>query len=212
VPETENEQPLSFWARFILAWSVFFRILVDPPFAREARAVRHGLPAAPKAPELPAKPVEQPVELEPAKKEPKPAEKPAHKLPEKPELPSTTPALQLLSLLQREGRLVDFLEQDIAGFSDVEVASAVRVVHEGCRKALRGHMKLGPIRAEEEGATVTVPAGYSPAEVKLTGNVQGSAPYKGTLQHRGWRATDVVLPTPVQGFDPSVLAPAEVEL
>ena len=59
---------------------------------------------------------------------------------------------------------------------------------------------------------MTIAAGFKPAEVKLTGNVQGAAPYTGVLRHRGWRADDVTLPTPVQGYDPNVVAPAEVEL
>src|SRR6188472_3835490 len=48
-------------------------------------------------------------------------------------------ALQLLALLQREGRLVDFLQQDIASYSDADIGTAARVVHEGCRRALRAH-------------------------------------------------------------------------
>jgi hypothetical protein len=68
------------------------------------------------------------------------------------------------------------------------------------------------VRSEEEGATVALPEGYSPALVKLSGNVQGSAPFKGVLRHRGWRAADLVLPTPVKGHDAHVIAPAEVEL
>jgi hypothetical protein len=97
-------------------------------------------------------------------------------------------------------------------FSDAEIGAAVRVVHEGCRKAIRGHAKLAAVMKEEEGATVTVPVGFNPAEVKLSGNVQGSAPYKGTLRHRGWRASGLSLPTPVKGHDATVIAPAEVEL
>lgn len=128
------------------------------------------------------------------------------------EPPSTTPALQLLALLQREGRLVDFLEQDIVPFSDAEIGAAVRVVHEGCRKAIRGHATIEPVMEQDEGATVTVPNGYNPAEVKLSGDVRGNAPYKGVVRHRGWRAAAISLPTPVKGHDPAILAPAEVEI
>jgi hypothetical protein len=199
-PSSPSEnQPLSFFARLIFAWSCYFRVLFDPAFAQRAWIVRDALPTHPELPPPPARP-----ELPPPA-----SEKPVAKLPE---APSTTSALQLLALLQREGRLVDFLEQDVAGFPDAEIGAAVRVVHEGCRRALRGHMKIKPIRAEEEGVKVAIPEGYDPAELKLTGNVQGGGPYRGTLQHRGWRASEVVLPTPVKGHDPSVLAPAEVEL
>ena len=66
--------------------------------------------------------------------------------------------------------------------------------------------------AQEEGSSVTLGEDYDPGEVKLVGNVRGSAPYKGKLVHRGWRATDVSLPSLMADHDASVLAPAEVEL
>jgi hypothetical protein len=180
--------PLPFFTRLWFAWACFFRVLVDGAFA--ARAWESREPRA-----LP------PV---PAKSEPPP--------PAAPEPPSEAPALQLLALFQREGRLVDFLEQDITAFPDAEVGAVARVVHDGCRKALREHLSIEPVRAEQEGASVTLAAGFSPAEIKLSGNVGGSAPFKGTLRHRGWRAGKATLPVPVAGHDPSILAPAEVEL
>lgn len=195
VPEP-TPPTLPFATRFWFAWACFFRVLFDGMFASRVWNVKE--PAA-----LPPAPAPAP----PEKKAPAEAEKKAP-----PEQASPTPALQLIAMLQREGRLVDFLEQDIAGFPDSEIGSVARVVHEGCRKALRDHLVLAPIRSEEEGAPVTLAAGYSPSEVKLSGNVQGAAPYKGVLRHRGWRATKVTLPTPVKGHDPSVIAPAEVEL
>jgi hypothetical protein len=125
---------------------------------------------------------------------------------------TSTAALQLLALFQREGRFIDFLEQDLASFSDGEIGAVARVVHEGCRKALHEHARLTPLRAEEEGTSVRLEAGFNPAEVKLSGNLQGAAPYQGVLRHRGWRAAQVELPVPVKGHDASVIAPAEVEL
>lgn len=184
--------------RLWFAWVCFFRVLFDGSFAARAWRARAALPP----PEPPQKELPPPSMAVPDKK---PAPRPAEPVP-------TDPALQLLALFQREGRLVDFLEQEIAGFSDAEIGSVARVVHDGCRKALLGHAQLAPIRSEEEGATVTLPEGYSPAEVKLSGNVQGAAPYKGVLRHRGWRASSITLPTPVKGHDPKVIAPAEVEL
>jgi hypothetical protein len=199
VPETS----LPFTTRLWFAWACFFRVLFDGSFA--ARAF-----SSAREPALPPAPAPKAVEEKPPERRPEPPKEKA--APPKPEPPSLTPALQLLALLQREGRLVDFLEQEIESFSDAEIGSAVRVVHAGCRKALRGHVKISPVRAEDEGATITLPEGYNPHEVKLSGNVKGSAPYKGVLRHRGWRAADLVLPTPVAGHDPGVLAPAEVEL
>jgi hypothetical protein len=114
--------------------------------------------------------------------------------------------------LQREGRLVDFLEQEITAFSDEEVGAAARIVHEGCRQTLHRVAAVKPVRDESEGANITLPTEFTQSEVKLIGNVQGSPPYRGTLRHRGWRATGFKLPEMVEGHDASILAPAEVEL
>jgi len=108
--------------------------------------------------------------------------------------------LQLLAILQREGRLIDFCEEELAGFSDAQIGAAARTVHDGCRKALRSMITLEPVRTEAEGASVELPAGFDPREVRLTGNVVGKPPFKGVLKHHGWRAAEVVI------------APAEVEL
>jgi hypothetical protein len=71
---------------------------------------------------------------------------------------------------------------------------------------------LEPVRAEDEGASVTVAAGYAPQEIKLIGDVAGDPPFKGTLRHKGWRAKSFKLPEPTAGRDPKIIAPAEVEL
>jgi hypothetical protein len=208
VPETS----LPFVTRLWFAWACFFRVLFDGSFAARAWNVRGEAPAPAlppvetKAPAAALPPTPAPAPVPTPAPVPAPAPAPA------PEPPSRTAALQLLALLQREGRLVDFLEQDIVPFSDAEIGATVRVVHEGCRKALRAHAKIEPVMKEQEETTVTVPVGFNPAEVKLSGNVQGSAPYKGTLRHRGWRASELSLPTPVKGHDATVIAPAEVEL
>jgi len=108
--------------------------------------------------------------------------------------------LQLLAILQREGRLIDFCEEELAGFSDAQIGAAARTVHDGCRKALRSMITLEPVRTEAEGASVELPAGFDPRSVRLTGNVVGKPPFKGVLKHHGWRAAEVVI------------APTEVEL
>ncbi|WP_437285785.1 DUF2760 domain-containing protein [Sorangium sp. So ce406] len=206
-----DDPPLPWSTRLWFAFACFFRVLFDAQFAARAWRARAAaaLPPAERGAPEPAERDREggaprlPGAAEVAKKEPAPAPQAA---------PAVTSALQLLALLQREGRLVDFLEQDIASFGDADVGVAARMVHEGCRKALRGHAKLAPVRREDEGARVTLEAGYSPAEVKLIGNVSGSAPYRGVLRHRGWRAEELSLPTPVAGHDASVIAPAEVEL
>jgi hypothetical protein len=120
--------------------------------------------------------------------------------------------LVLLAALQREGRLLDFLQQDVTGFSDEDVGAAARVVHEGCRKVVHGYFDFEPARKEAEGATVTLPAGFNAQQVRLTGNVSGQPPFKGTLKHHGWVAREIRMPSLSDAMDPRVIAPAEVEL
>lgn len=121
-------------------------------------------------------------------------------------------ALQLLGVLQRDGRLVDFIEEDLSGFSDAEIGAAARTVHAGCKRAIEEHFRLEPVYREPEGASVTVDAGFDPAAVRLTGNVVGAPPFRGSLRHHGWRARDVTLPPAPEARDPAIVAPAEVEL
>ena len=120
--------------------------------------------------------------------------------------------LFMLSALQQEGRFIDFVQQEIAAFSDEEIGAAARVVHSGCRKAVQKYIGLDPIRTEEEGAAVTVPEGFDPQRIRLTGNVTGNPPFKGSLRHHGWVARDVRLPALNPALDARILAPAEVEL
>jgi hypothetical protein len=102
-------------------------------------------------------------------------------------------ALLLLAGLQREGRLIDFLQQDVAGYGDDEVGAAARVVHGGCRKVVQSQ-------------------GFDAQRIRLTGNVNGQPPFKGTLTHHGWVANEVRMPAISEAMDPRVIAPAEVEL
>lgn len=125
--------------------------------------------------------------------------------------PPETAALRLLATLQEEGRLVDFFSEEIAPYSDEQIGAATRGIHASCQKALRGAIAIEPIMAGDEGATVTVPAGFDPAAIRLVGNVAGEPPFTGVLRHAGWRARSVTLPART-GQDPHVIAPAEVEI
>lgn len=180
----------SFFARLSLAFVAFFRVLFNAPFAGRVARLDSGDVSPP-----------APTPVAPPK-------------PEAPKLRSapTDSALQLLGLLQREGRLIDFVQEDVASFSDAEVGAAARVVHDSVRKALKGHLELERVRNEAEGSRVSVPKGFSASEVRLTGNVVGEAPFNGTLTHAGWRVTRFELPQLSEGNDLKVLAPAEVEL
>jgi hypothetical protein len=121
-------------------------------------------------------------------------------------------AVQLLGLLQKEARFVDFTQENMAQYSDEEIGAVARVVQEGCRKVLNQHFDLAPIRSEEEGKRVTLPKGYDASSVRITGNIVGQAPFTGTLVHRGWKATDIKLPKITEGHDVNIIAAAEVEL
>jgi len=121
-------------------------------------------------------------------------------------------ALHLLSLLQREGRLVDFLREDLQAYDDAQIGVAVRSIHENCQKALDKYLAPEAVIDQDEGEEVTLDPGVDASAVKLTGNVAGAPPFKGILQHRGWRATAFDVPTLSGSQDPSIIAPAEVEV
>jgi hypothetical protein len=134
-----------------------------------------------------------------------------------PERPSAPPKpsgepLRLLALLQREGRLLDFLLEDIETYPNEQIGAAVRDIHRNCRKAIQDHLTLQPVLPQSEGASVEVPAGFDPSAIRLTGNVTGQPPFKGTLQHHGWRVKELTLAKPPEGQDEFVVHPAEVEL
>lgn len=191
-PSSPDELP-SFLSRVSLAFGAFFGLLGDARLAARYARLRDPESAMPPAP--PAAPVAPP---------PPPA----------PVLRTATPdaALQLLGLLQRDARLIDFALEDLAGHSDADVGAAARLVHDGCAKVLREHFTIAPVRGEAEGSRVVLDAGFDATAVRLTGNVVGQAPFRGSLSHRGWRASAVKLPKLAEGHDASVLAPAEVEL
>jgi len=121
-------------------------------------------------------------------------------------------AVQMLALLQRDGRLVDFITEDIAPYQDAQIGAAVRDVHESCRKVIERYLDLEPVISSDEGQPVTVEPGFDPAAIKLIGNVTGKPPLRGLLRHRGWRVTRVNMPPLPDGGGREIIAPAEVEI
>lgn len=193
---TSNNTPLpSFLSRIAIAIGAFFRALSDAEYAAQLQRLADGTAAPAPAPAPVAAPVAAPA----------PAPAP---------LRVATPdaALQLLSLFQREARLIDFTQENLSGYSDADIGAAARVVHEGCSKVLREHFTIDPVRSEAEGSRIVLEAGFDAAAVRLTGNVVGQAPFRGALSHRGWRASSVRLPKLAETHDAAILAPAEVEL
>ena len=159
-------------SRLVIGLNAFWRILGNPQFAAAVAALRDAAPnaAAPDAATAPAKttPPATPVlrEAEP------------------------NAALQLLGLLQQEGRFIDFLKEDVTAYTDADVGAAARVLHQGCSKTLRDHFNIEPVRGETEGTRITLAAGFDATAVRLTGNLVGQAPYTGNLNHRGRRVTE----------------------
>jgi hypothetical protein len=131
---------------------------------------------------------------------------------EKPSPESLDRAVQMLALLQRDGRLIDFLTEDVSPYPDGQLGAAARSIHASCRQVLERYFKIEPILDSEEDQPVTVPVGFDPAAVTLVGNVTGEPPIRGLLRHRGWRVTEVKLPTLPQGSGRTIVAPAEVEV
>ncbi|HRI12678.1 MAG TPA: DUF2760 domain-containing protein [Verrucomicrobiota bacterium] len=167
------------------AFRVFFRVLRDDAFADQV--ARLELPASTKpTPAAPAPP---------------------------PAPPSRNDALTLLAILQREGRLVDFLQEPITPYNDAQIGSAVREVHRGCRQVLERLFDLAPAIATTEGATLRVEAGYDPGRIRLTGPAVGTPPCSGTVAHPGWEARRCELPEWTgTAATARVIAPAEVEI
>ncbi len=125
---------------------------------------------------------------------------------------SPEPAIQVLAALQREGRLIDFLQEDISPYDDGQIGAAVRNIHTGCKQILKEYMEIKPVLDEPEGGTVTVPSGFDASAIRLTGNVKGNPPFRGVLRHRGWQAERIRLPHVQDEKTRWILAPAEVEI
>jgi hypothetical protein len=120
-------------------------------------------------------------------------------------------ALQMLGIMQRDARLVDFLMEDIASYSDDQIGAAVRELHDQCRDSIARYITLAPVIDGVEGTYAKAP-GSDANLVKFVGNVPAQPPPGGTLRHKGWRASKIDLPALAAKQDASVIAPAEIEI
>ncbi len=184
-----------FWERVAFAFRCFFSILLHGEIPNDI-AHNRVQPAGP-VPQAPAVAVPSVSRL-------KQVEQPASEAFDR--------AVQMLALLQRDGRLIDFLAENISAYPDAQLGAAVRTIHETCRQVLDHYVKLEPILNSEEDQPVTVQVGFDPAAIKLLGNMAGEPPVRGVLRHKGWRVKEVNLPPLPQGAGRLVVAPAEVEL
>ena len=131
--------------------------------------------------------------------------------PAAPTLKLSDGALQILSILQRDSRLIDFIMEDISSYSDDQVGAAVRGLHDQSREALGRYVTLSPVIDSVEGTYTKTPGG-DPTAVKFIGNVPAGTPAGGVLRHKGWRATKVDLPALPAKQDAAIIAPAEIEI
>ena len=181
--------------RIWLAIRAFFIVLFNAEAARRVELALLEAAAEPRAAE-PPQPAAVPVKRAAA-----------------PKAPARSEALTLLAALQREARLVEFLQEPLSGYSDAQIGAAVRDVHRDCRAVLDRMFAIEPVRDEPEGAEIDVPEGFDAGRFRLTGNVGGQPPLRGRPAHHGWQAARCELPA-WTGSDAAarVIAPAEVEV
>lgn len=180
-----------------LALRVFIRVIRDRKFAEAVAPLLVG--GAPR------------VEVQQV--EPRPPVTSVKPQPAAPVQVQRSDALNLLAVLQREARFVDFVKEDLASFSDDQIGAAARDVHRGCATALERIVGLRPLEPLEDGAAMTVPANFDASRFRLTGNYAGAGPHQGTLFHHGWVATKLELPE-WRGSSAAerIVAPVEVEV
>ncbi len=174
--------------RLILAFKLFFKVLFDKALADRAAGL-----FASSSPEA-ARPA--PVTAAPVKP-----------------VSTRSDALTLLSVLQREARLIDFLKEEIAGYDDAQIGAAVRDVHRDAAAVLERLFGLRPLLEETEGSEIALPANPDASRLRLVGNLGGQSPARGRLQHPGWQATKSDLPQFTGSAEAAkIIAPAEVEV
>ena len=127
--------------------------------------------------------------------------------------PTGADAVQMLAILQRKGRLIDFLQEDLSDYQDAQIGAAVRTIQAESKSALAEYVTIEPIYTDKEGSSVAVNAGFDAHAIRLTGNVSGQPPFNGVIKHRGWRVTSIDLPKQTAGASTElIVASAEVEV
>jgi hypothetical protein len=183
----------------LIALKAFFLVLFNGALARHVDDVLKRRHEQPKIAE--AKPEVIPTA-------PAPPPKPAAPL-----KPLRSDAISVLAALQRDGRFIDFLKEELAGYSDAQIGAVARDLHRDCAKVIERMFAIQPLTGESEGATIEVPAGFDAGHYRLVGNVSGTPPFRGSLVHHGWQATSCDLPEWVGNEAAAcVIAPVEVEI
>jgi hypothetical protein len=183
----------------LIALKAFFLVLFNGALARQVDDVLKRRIEQPSQPEPKREAIgERPVT--PAKPAPPPR-------------PARSEAITLLAALQREGRFVDFLKEELTGYSDAQIGAVARDLHRDCAKVIERMFAIQPLLTDAEGSSVEVPTGFDAGRYRLVGNVSGSPPFRGALVHHGWQAMVCELPAWVGSEASSrVIAPIEVEV
>ena len=120
--------------------------------------------------------------------------------------------LHSLSILQREGRLLDFFDEDLSRYEDGQIGAAVRSIQEDCKKAVKKYIDLRPVLQGNEGEAITIEEGFDIDAINLVGNVAGQPPFSGIIRHPGWKAGKKEVPKLSDVQDSAIMTPAEVEI
>jgi hypothetical protein len=183
------------WGGAVRGLTISGKAKQDPAFEARVQALLAGAEVKPLPPPAAAAP-------------PRPS---APSVPPPPPKPSGAP-LRMLALLQAESRLVDFLMEDVQEYTDAQIGQAVREVHKKARAALIQHAVIEPVLGGSEGDTTVVPKGFDPSVIRVVGNISGEPPFRGEINHVGWRVKELKLAPPPEGADEFVLQPAEVQI
>jgi uncharacterized protein DUF2760 len=120
--------------------------------------------------------------------------------------------LHSLSILQRDGHLLDFFGEDLTDYDDEQIGMAVRSIHDDCKKAIKKYIDLKPVIDKEEGEIIRVEPGFDMDSIKLVGNVSGEPPFEGVLKHPGWKAGKRDIPKLSDIQNSSIISHAEIEI
>ncbi len=142
------------------------------------------------------------IESKPAAESPKPIP---------PEIPVRSDAISLIAALQREARLLDIVTESLDGYSDAQIGAAAKEVLRDTGAVIDRMFGLQPLTTVEDGAHFETPDKFDAAMYRLTGNVSGEAPFRGTVNHHGWQATKCDVPQ-WNGEKESALVIAPIEL
>jgi len=120
--------------------------------------------------------------------------------------------LHTLSVLQREGRLLDFFDEDLGRYDDTQIGAAVRSIQEDCKRAVKKYIDPRPVVDSDEGQPITIPPGFDMDAITLVGDVAGDPPFEGIVKHPGWKAGKKEVPKLSDIQDPAIITPAEIQI